>query len=112
MPEDALGSCCQCGDSFAYDAAFFVRRALAPPKRCVSCRAARKGARLPVSGVALSGGPRFSLLEPDGQGSRCMAEPGLVVGARYRWESEPDGGQTSHLRQAFDVRLEAPFADR
>lgn len=60
IPEftDKFITCCDCGDEFLFEVgeqAFFYSKGLADPKRCPSCRKARKQSLL-VSRISLGKG--------------------------------------------------------
>ena len=93
--------CVSCGYAFQFDAAFFSDRNLAPPRRCSHCRAERQASRIRLAGVVVSTGQKFSILEPDETGERCIAPPGLTPGARMTWEVVDGPAPAGRMRQAF-----------
>jgi hypothetical protein len=56
--------------------------------------------------VVISTGRKFSILEPDEAGSRCLAPAGLRPGDRVVWEADPGAPAAGTMRQAFDVAPE------
>jgi len=100
--------CVSCGFHFVFDAAFFAGRGLEPPRRCSHCRDERKASRIRLAGVVVSSGTKFSVLEPDETGERCIAPPGLTVGARMSWEVVDGPAPAGRMRQAFSVVPEVP----
>ena len=96
---------CPCGYAFRFDRVFFTRKGLAPPRRCRAWEQ-RRASRVRLSGVVVSDGVRFAVLEPDRAGPRCIAPAGLCPGTRVSWSVVDEPARPERMRQAFDVYLE------
>lgn len=71
MNTDKTLTCADCGQTFTFTASeqdFYAERGFSEPRRCPSCRAARKAARNAEGGGYSSGG--YGGYSSDGYGSR------------------------------------------